>query len=446
MDPNLQVPYADSWTFGLQRQVGRDMAMEVRYVGTRSRDLWQTLNFNEINIFDNGFLPEFRAAQANLQANVAAGLASQGFRYRGPGTGTVPLPTIFAYLQGAGNPSDAAAYTSSNFRTNNTLLTQLAMFNPNPFGFAGSLNGNAGFRSNAANAGIPLNFFVANPHLLGGLDMTRNVGKSNYHGLQLELRRRLAQGLQFNSSYAFGKMMVHSWRTHRRDVFMLRDVGSPGDISHVFKLNAVYELPFGQGRRFGGNVGGALHRLIGEWSVSLVSRIQSGTLVDFGNVRLVGMTRDELQDAFKIRFDHADKKVWLLPQDIIDETIKAFNVSATSATGYGAAGPPSGRYLAPANGPDCIEIDNGAAFGDCGGRSLVITGPLFQQHDISVAKRVRLVGRTNFEFRLEMLNAFNHHNFNPIGNVGTNINSYEVTGLTGTNAARVIQLVSRINW
>ena len=133
MDPNIQVPYADSWTVGLQRAVGRNMALEVRYVGTRSRDLWETLNYNEINIFDNGFINEFKAAQANLQANVAAGLAAQGFAYRGPDTGTVPLPTMFAYFQGSGDPNNAAAYTSANFRSNNTFLTPLARFNPNPF-------------------------------------------------------------------------------------------------------------------------------------------------------------------------------------------------------------------------------------------------------------------------------------------------------------------------
>ena len=444
MDPNLQVPYADSWTIGLQRTVGRNMAVEIRYVGTRSRDLWETVNFNELNVFDNGFVGEFRAAQANLQANVAAGLASQGFRYRGPGTGTVPLPTIFGYFQGAGDPNDPAAYTSANFRTNNTFLTPLAMFNPNPFGFANSLNGNAGFRGNANAAGIPRNYFVANPDLLGGVDMTRNVGRSDYNALQLELRRRLSQRLQFNASYAFGKQLVHSWETHRRDVFMIRDAGNPGDISHVFKLNAVYDLPFGQGRRFGGNVGGLMHRLIGEWSLSLVSRVQSGQLVDLGNVRVVGMSMGEVQDLFKLRVDHAGQKVWMLPQDVIDNTIKAFSASATSPTGYGAV--PTGRYFAPANGPDCIEIDNGDDYGDCGVRSLVVSGPMLQQHDISIAKRIRLVGRTNFEFRLEMLNAFNNHNFTPVGGIGNDIDDYEVTGLTGTNTSRIIQLVSRLNW
>ncbi len=219
------------------------------------------------------------------------------------------------------------------------------------------------------------------------------------------MRRRLSQGLQFSANYALGNQQVHSWQTFRRDVFMIRDAGDPGDITHVFKIGGLYDLPFGQGRRFGGNVNGFVNRLIGDWSLSMVSRIQSGRLIDFGNVRMVGMTADDLQGMFKLRFDDAGKKVWMLPQDVIDNTIRAFSVSATSASGYGAGGPPTGRYLAPANGPDCIEIDNGADYGDCGTRSLVVTGPMFQMHDFSVAKRVTVVGRTNLEFRFEMLNA-----------------------------------------
>ncbi|HUF47575.1 MAG TPA: hypothetical protein VMM93_07130 [Vicinamibacterales bacterium] len=55
----------------------------------------------------------------------------------------------------------------------------------------------------------------------------------------------------------------------------------------------------------------------------------------------------------------------------LDNTIKAFNTSATSATGFSALGAPEGRYFAPANGPDCIEtIPNGF-----GHRSLVASGP-----------------------------------------------------------------------
>ena len=76
----------------------------------------------------------------------------------------------------------------------------------------------------------------------------------------------------------------------------------------------------------------------------------------------------DLQNVYKIeeRKDPSSGKqlLFILPQDIIDNTIKAFSTSATSATGYGSAGPPSGRYFAPANGPDCLQVVQG----DCAPR------------------------------------------------------------------------------
>ena len=51
----------------------------------------------------------------------------------------------------------------------------------------------------------------------------------------------------------------------------------------------------------------------------------------------------------------------------MQNTVKGVPVSATSANGYSALGAPTGRYLAPANGPDCIETS--PAIGDCGVRS-----------------------------------------------------------------------------
>ena len=48
------------------------MAIEVRYVGTRAPEV-DRVDINEINIIENGFIDEFRLAQANLRANIAAG-------------------------------------------------------------------------------------------------------------------------------------------------------------------------------------------------------------------------------------------------------------------------------------------------------------------------------------------------------------------------------------
>jgi len=449
-DPDIQVPWADTWTAGIQRGLTRNMAIEVRYVGTRSRDNWQTLNYNEINILDNGFVNEFRQAQANLTANIAAGRGNT-FAFTGA-PGTAPLPILLAYFNGRGasQAGSPASYTGANW-SSQTYLAFLARQNPNPFGMVA--NGDdtglldiGTFRSNALAAGLPFNFFVANPDLLGGANLTTNNGRTNYNSLQIELRRRLSQGLQFQGSYVFGKALTSTFETFRRPTFLTRDTGGEGDLTHQLKANVVYDLPFGRGRRFGGNAGGVVERLIGGWQLGLTSIIRSGQLVDFGNVRLVGMARADVENMFKLRFDDAGHTVWMLPQDVIDNTIKAFSVSATSPTGYSNLGVPEGRYFAPANGPDCLEPDNGADYGDCGTRELVVTGPTFQQHDIRISKRTPIVGRVNFEFAAELLNAFNHPNFVPVAGIGNDIANYEVTGLTGTNTARVIQFVTRINW
>jgi hypothetical protein len=223
------------------------------------------------------------------------------------------------------------------------------------------------------------------------------------------------------------------------------DGGTEGGVTHAFKANWVWELPFGQGRRFGANVGGFMDRLIGGWSLDGVARIQSGQLTEFGNVRLVGMSREEFSDAFQLRFDNAGRVIYMLPQDIIDNTVRAFDVSATSPTGYGDRGAPTGRYLAPANGPDCIEVAEG--FGDCGVNSLVLTGPKLVRFDLSAVKRVPIKGRVNFEFRAEMLNAFNTPWFSPV--TGDDDGIYDDPDnfrVTGADSGRTVQLVWRMNW
>ena len=232
---------------------------------------------------------------------------------------------------------------------------------------------------------------------------------------------------------------------------MVRNGGEEGDVSHALKINAVYPLPFGRNQRFASGAGAVLDRVIGGWQVAGNARVQSGRLLDFGDVRLVGMTKDDLRKAFSLRID-AQGRVFMLPQDIIDETVKAFSVSPTSATGYGNLGPPSGRYIAPADGLECIEMIRGE--GRCGLQSVIVQGPLFKQFDFSLVKRIDVAGRVGAEFRLDALNVFDHVNFSPVSGVTAATNrisgsapaSYEVTSLTGTNMARVLQIVSRIRW
>jgi hypothetical protein len=485
-DANIQLSYAQSYSVGWQRKLTTNTALEVRYVGSRLRDGWETVNINEIDIKNNGFVDEFRKAQANLAANIAAGRGNT-FAFTGA-PGTVPLPIFLAFLNGigAGRAGDTAAYAGTNW-TNATFLGFLAARNPNPFGFA-SVNttngfvGSAGFRANAAAAGLPVNFFLANPDVLAttGAGLVTNAGGTRADSVQVEFRKRLSRGLAFNTSYTWSDAFVAQRYGFQKPLEDIRQAGQVGNVQHAFKGNWIFELPFGKDQRWGGNASGLLNALIGGWEIDGVGRVQTGEQLDFGNVRLIGMSKDEFSKAINLRVA-ANGQVFILPDDIIQNTVRAFNVSATSANGYSALGAPTGRYMAPANGPDCIETS--PSYGDCGVRSLIVNAPRLVRFDLSAVKRVRVQGSTSFEFRVEMLNALNKPYFNPASAAGvplgfstTNFtgngpiltngtptaggttnatgnaqasnsaDGFRLTSLLGDNQARIIQLVFRVRW
>jgi hypothetical protein len=459
-DPDLQVPYSDSWTIGFQRALGKTTAVEVRYVGTRSRAQWQTFNYNEPNIHENRFIDEFRLAQANLQDHIAEG-CGQGsnpacsFAYRGPGSGTQPLPIYLAFFSGTpisqrgecASVADCAALYNSSSWTSSNFINPLSQYDSDPFTPAGTnsnsgLAGNPTRQANSIRAGLPANFFRVNPDMLGGANATGNRGSSAYNAIQFQFRRRLSGGLQFDANYAYGKGSLSEHFSFRVPRVQLRATGGEGDVTHAFKATGFYELPFGQGRRFGTGVSDMMDRFIGGWQISGTTRIQSGRLFDLGNVRVVGMSEDEVRDLFKLRFEN-DRVIYAWPQSLIDETIKAFSTSATSPTGYGALGAPSGKYFAPANGPDCIETiaDD---YGDCGVRSMIVTGPIVANVDLSIRKRVKIVGRVQYEFSLDIFNLFNRVTFLPALGVGeTDLEDWQADLPT---SSRRMQIGTRFTW
>ncbi|HEX8476020.1 MAG TPA: carboxypeptidase-like regulatory domain-containing protein [Pyrinomonadaceae bacterium] len=463
-DPKLDTGLVHSFTLGFQREIFKNTVVEARYVGTRSRGMWRRFSLNEINVVENGFLDEFRQAQANLAANMAAGRGNT-FAYFGPGSGTAPLPNILAFVSGipTAQAGDASLYTSSQF-TNAARLAALSPNNANPIGLANTLN--TTFLPNAVAAGLPQNFFVVNPGKLGGASLTANDTNTWYDALQLEFRRRFSNGLLVQANYTFSKSLTNFFAssqtsfsqplTLRAENEQLERFRAPQDLRHSFKVNFIAELPFGSGKRFLEGSNGLVDRLVGGWAVHGTGRIQSGRPFQFGNVQLVGMTAKELQESINIR-KHADGTVTYLPDDIILNTRRAFNVSATSATGFGALGVPSGRYIAPANSNGCIQ----AFPGQCGFSNLVLEGPRFVRFDLSLVKKVRIRENTNLELRSEFLNAFNNINFliggtaaadvAAIGNFGQGTfgrvtSAYQDISTTNDPGGRLVNFVLRLNF
>lgn len=490
LNPDLRLGYVQSWSFGIQRELDRNTVIEARYVSNRGVKQWQQINLNEVNLVENGFINEFKLAQANLQANLLVPTAQGGgahFRYRGPGTGTSPLPIMLAFFTGqnAAAAGNAANYSSTNF-ANATFVNALAINNPAPGTFAGfgTARGASGFIANSTfinngiTAGLPANFFIVNPGKLGGAWTIENNGRSSYDSLQIELRRRLSRGLLVQANYTFAKAFTNMFASSSavasqpstlRDMSLSKTL-SPFNIAHAFKVNWIYELPFGKGQWLAGNAGAVLDRVVGGWGFHGAARLQSGSPFNFGNVRLVGMTRDELQDLVEVRHGvvvdingnpvltngRQTPASYFLPHEIIANTIRANNASATTADGYSSQGAPTGRYIAPASGRDCIE----AYTGQCGTTNLVLYGPRFTRYDLSIVKKTRITETVNFEFRAEFLNAFNHINFivgnpandvNVIGGFGTSTfgqltQAYRDLSTTNDPGGRMIQFVGRINF
>jgi hypothetical protein len=472
-DPDLKLGFVRSWTFGFQRELSKDTVFEIRYVGNRGIDLWRQYHINEVNTLENHFIDEFRLAQQNLAANVAAGRGNT-FRYAGPGTGTSPLPTILAYsgavnptnagaCGGTGQPTCAALYNSSIF-TSNTFLSQLSPNQSNAQGFALSLFNDAGRRTNALNAGLPANFFIVNPNFLGGTVpqgawIVDNSTRTWYDAMTIEVRRRMSKGLLVQGNYTFGKSLSNMFASSSAvasNFTTLRDKNldksaSPFDIRHALKANWIYELPFGHGRAWLGEANGLVDKLAGGWEVHGAFRMQSGSPFNFGNVQLVGMTAKDLQDSLEIRKDPAGI-VFYLPEDIIQNTQRAWNTTATGFSGTA----PTGRYIAPPGSNGCVQ----AYAGQCGFANLVLYGPRFVRTDLSVVKKIKFTERANLEFRTEFLNAFNNINFKvgSAGNTVTTVTNFSATAFgrtttayqdistTNDPGARMIQFVLRLNF
>ena len=455
--PDIHIASARSWTVGFQRAITRDMAVDVRYVGTRGVDQWSTLNYNSRDIETNGFLSEFKNAVANLSANNAAGGTRTGsFAYFGPGTGTNPLPTYLAYVtakSGATAQCDSVATCATVYSgtawTSTAFTNDMIAINPSPFNSADDLDGSATNRANAITAGLPANYFVVNPAVSGN-SVTDSGAFSDYHALQIDLRRRLSQGLSASVNYQYAVEGGSAF-----DGFLHgRTMVDSANIRHAIKTQWDWTIPVGRGQRYLTDSNAWVDAVLGGWSFKGVGRFQA-RMVDFGNVRLVGISRDELQSLYKftVKTDPASlvgqQRAYMLPDDIVLNTRRAFSTSSSTVSGYSTTlGPPEGRYIAPANYPGCIQV----VAGDCAPRTLQLLAPWFARLDVGVSKRFALKGASSIEIAMEVLNLMDNVNFTPLANPGTGETIfstrtiYQDANNTYDPGGRLGQLMFRINW
>jgi hypothetical protein len=289
--------------------------------------------------------------------------------------------------------------------------------------------------------------FLKNPNagLVGLLD---NSARYNYNSLQVELRKRFSKGLYFQANYTFQKTLSNAPGTDQRRLEFELDANRPQleysiadyDQTHIFNANAIYELPFGSGKRFFNGASHWLDRLIGGWQVNGILRLGSGapfSIVDprstFNNTNRSArnpanssLTKGQIKDLVGL-FRTPDGKILILNPTVIDPTTGRASNGPTST-------PFSGQvfFNVPAGQVGTIERN-------------AFNGPGYANIDFSLFKNIKITERIKFQIRGEAFNVLNHTNF-ALTNQQQDINSSNFGAITSTFSPRVIQFAGRLEF
>jgi len=239
---------------------------------------------------------------------------------------------------------------------------------------------------------------------LGNIIQVETTGFSNYHGGWLSFSRRFARGLQMDTSYTLSKSLdTNSLNSSGFAVQNSFDIPnqyglSDFDARHRFVLSATYALPF------------ADHALTRGWQLATIIQSQSGNPVN-----IVTSSASVNGTPNTVRPDLTG------PVRIIGAVDRWFDPAVFAAVNR---------------------------FGNLGRN--VVTGPGFNNTDLSVMKNVQPTTRIRLQLRADAFDIFNHSNFGPPGNIlgtptfGKITRTRLPTGEAGSS--RQIQLGARLSF
>jgi hypothetical protein len=284
---------------------------------------------------------------------------------------------VASLAAGASNPptrgaTDPNREDNYNRQTTVNLQQQLRASTAVTIGYVGAWN-RKNERTRPLNLIDPATNQRPNPEFSQIL-FAESSGTATYHALQSSIDRRFSNGLSFNANYAFSRLMddivspqnpFASWH--------LEWAHSAVEVPHNLSLNALYELPFGTGKRWV-NGGGVVSHVLGNWQVNAVVLARSGLplTVTLGGVTQsgTGWTTNQRPNVVS-GVDHVGD---------INGPTGWLNAAAFS-------NPPTGT------------------FGDLGRNSE--RGPKFVQVDTSLFKNVQLAGSQKVQLRVEVFNLLN---------------------------------------
>lgn len=233
------------------------------------------------------------------------------------------------------------------------------------------------------------------------------VGSGTYNGLQTSVVRRLTKGLQFTAAYTWSHTIDNSngafSATGGGGRIFVDANGNPlldfnrgsadQDIRNFFVFSSLYELPFGKGKQYGGDIPTALDYIVGGWQWNNIVTLGDGTPIDL-NVQ--GTSNN--------------------PGNRPDVT------GPVTAKISGGQGIITGNFATP---PEVGGVYTRP--GTLGRNSIV--GPGIHTWDTGMNKNFRLGERFTAQFRVDAFNVFNHPQFqNGSFNTGIQLGSGSSTG------------------
>jgi hypothetical protein len=228
--PERRNAYMQRWSLNVQRQLAKNLVLEVGYLANRGTGLGVPYDFNLTPARFLSRSPERDVNTVNfLSANVVnpfRGIAQFG-----------QSPAFF----------------------NNQFVSRASLLRPYPH--------------------------------FNGLTMTINDGFSWYHASTVRLDRRFARGFSVGGHWTWSKFMEAVERLNAQDLYPHRVI-SPQDRPHHIALNGMWELPFGKGRAWMNGSSRWKDAVAGGWSITAIYQWQSGAPINFGNVIYRGNLAD----------------------------------------------------------------------------------------------------------------------------------------------------------
>ncbi len=245
------------------------------------------------------------------------------------------------------------------------------------------------------------------------IDYKTSGGTDRYDSLQTTLNRRFSKGFTLGAQYTWGHSIGNTdgsneARTAQNPYdFAAERSNNNFDIRQSFNLNALYELPFGKGRKYGSNMGRAADALLGGWELGGVANARTGVPIE------VGITRPDVI--------YKDTRTGLYYTSPVLDGGAPVTIPVINTPGGGSsrnirrpnviAGVDPYLHLGKLTfiNPAAFSMPLPGTYGNLARNAL--QGPGLSQFDVTLHKRFAVTETANVEFRSEIYNILNRANF-----------------------------------